>query len=35
MGTLTVGPSPAEFGRLLKSDHAFQGKLLNGRGLTP
>jgi tripartite-type tricarboxylate transporter receptor subunit TctC len=34
-GFYAVGSSPAEFGKLLKSDYEFQGKLLKELGLTP
>jgi tripartite-type tricarboxylate transporter receptor subunit TctC len=34
-GFYAVGSSPAEFGRYLKSDFTFQGKLLKELGLTP
>jgi tripartite-type tricarboxylate transporter receptor subunit TctC len=34
-GFYPVGSSPADFGRFLKSDFEFQGKLLKELGLTP
>ena len=34
-GFYPVASSPEEFGRFLKSDFAFQGKLLKELGLTP